>query len=91
MRAPSVPAGPDPDPQTDNAEAKALAALDAAERLDAEAEEMPEGSPTRASLRIVAEELRAYAAGERAKAALSRQLSDPTIRQILQNANIRVE
>ena len=79
------------DPQTEDAEAKARAALDAAVRLDAEAEEMPDGSPARANLRIVAEELRAYAAGERAKAALARQLSDPTIRRILHNANIRVE
>lgn len=66
-------------------------ALAAAEEITAEAHKLPFGSPTRARLNQIAEELRAYAAGEQAKAALGDLLNDPAIVQALKSAGIRLD
>lgn len=66
-------------------------ALAAARRVDQQALQLPEGSPARARLVQLAEELRAYAAGEAAKATLARYLADPEIARILQLAGIRID
>lgn len=72
-------------------ESVAARALAAAAELDKQSRDLPEGTDARADLVRIAEALRAFAAGERAKAALAGELSDPAIRQILKNANIRVD
>jgi len=70
---------------------QAARALDAATELARQANELPLGSDARVTLQRLAEELRAFAAGERAKESLADALSAPAIRQILKNANIKVD
>ena len=65
--------------------------LRAAEKIEQQAQAMPEGSDARGGLIRLAEEIRVVAAGMKAKALLENDLDNPAIRQLLSNAGIKID